>query len=101
MTADYWRVYGECLDRVAACDTVQAVIDALNDYYPPSSGVAFFPDGADRTLLSTLTDAGWTVVWMEAGYYYALRQPDGGSGFTYVEGDLLAGVELPDNLRYR
>jgi len=95
MSDAYWRMYDEALDRVAECSTVQAVIDALNDYYPPSSGVAFFPGGADRDLLGTLTDAGWHVVWAQANYYYALRQPDGGAGFTFIEGDLLEGVERP------
>lgn len=91
----YWQRYNECLDRVARYGkTVDAVIGILGTYYPPSSGVAFHPGGADRDLLGTLTDSGWSVVWMEASYHYAIRDPRG-SGFTSVEVDLCRGFAKP------
>ncbi|AMY26224.1 hypothetical protein [Rhodococcoides fascians] len=89
---DYWTTYDKALDAAAECRSVETLIDTLNRYYPPSSGVAFFPNGADRDLLGTLTDAGhFDTVWVQADYHFALR--DGrGDGFTYIEGDIVRGT---------
>ncbi|MGB2722353.1 MAG: hypothetical protein WBC54_21635, partial [Rhodococcus sp. (in: high G+C Gram-positive bacteria)] len=88
---DYWTIYDKALDAAADCRIVESLIDTLNRYYPPSSGVAVFPTGADRDLLGTLTDAGhFDTVWVQADYHFALR--DGrGDGFTYIEGDIIRG----------
>lgn len=89
---DYWTTYDKALDAAADCRSVEALIDTLGRYYPPSSGAAFFPNGADRDLLGTLTGAGhFDTVWIQADYHFALR--DGrGDGFTYIEGDIVRGT---------
>ncbi|WP_374159102.1 hypothetical protein ACEWX3_07720 [Mycobacterium sp. G7A2] len=87
----YWVNYDRGLNRVASHgDSVQAVISILREHFEPSAGDAFFPDGADRTLLGTLCDSGWTGVWVRAYYHYAIRDPHG-SVLTYVEGDVYGG----------
>ena len=60
-------------------------------------GQAFFPNGADRDLLGTLSDAGWNPVWVRAGYYFAIRQPDGEAALTFVEGDIYTGLQRPQS----
>lgn len=37
---------------------------------------------------------GWTYVWIEADYYWAMQAPDG-SVITYVEGDVYRGNQRP------
>lgn len=66
------------------------------------AGDGFFAgSGGDDTVEDALTDAGWTLVWSEASYYYAMKGPDG-SVITYVEGDIYRGdrkaqrTQLPD-----
>ncbi|WP_328810611.1 hypothetical protein [Rhodococcus sp. NBC_00294] len=94
-TDTYWTTYDNALDDAAGATTTGELIAALNRHFAPSAGVAFFPNGADRDLLGTLTDAGhFTLVWMRADYYFAMRD-SAGDGFTFIEGDLVHGVERP------
>lgn len=60
----------------------------------PFSGEAFFAGGDGDELWATLHLAGWTPVWTEATYHWAMRAPDG-SGVTYVEGDLYGEIQQP------
>lgn len=95
MTDSYWANYEKCLDRIKEDGrTVDDVIRILKEHYEPSAGEAFFPDGADRTLLGTLTwdRSDWTIVWSEAHYFYAIRDSEG-NGFTYTEGDVSRGTK--------
>ncbi|MFE7328038.1 hypothetical protein ACFU8W_24205 [Streptomyces sp. NPDC057565] len=56
-----------------------------------ASGDAFFAgSGGDQTVNAALHTAGWTLIWAQAPYYYAMRAPDG-STITYVEGDIYRG----------
>ncbi|OKH70836.1 hypothetical protein EB72_24900 [Mycobacterium sp. SWH-M1] len=87
----YWANYDACLDRVAADgQSAQAVLGILKDHFEPSSGDAFFPDGADRTLLGSLDEAGWSGVWVRAAYHWCMRSP-AGDELTFVEGDVYLG----------
>jgi hypothetical protein len=88
---DYWTTYDNALDAAATCESVDALIDTLNRFYPPSAGVAFFPNGADRDLLGTLTESGhFATLWVAADYHFALCDRSG-DRFTYIEGDLVRG----------
>ena len=92
----YWANYERCLNRVAAeARTVDALIAILNDHHRPSCGEAFFPDGADRDLRSTLVECGWRVRWSRASYRFAICEPEGSAGITFTEGDIDRGVGLP------
>ncbi len=92
----YWANYERCLNRVAAeARTVDALIAILNDHHRPSCGEAFFPDGADRDLRSTLVECGWRVRWSRASYWFAICEPEGSTGITFTEGDIDRGVGLP------
>lgn len=92
----YWANYDRCLNRVAAqARTVDTLIAILNEHYAPSAGEAFFPDGADRDLRSTLLENGWRVQWSRARYWFAMCEPEGAAGITFTEGDVDRGVGIP------
>jgi hypothetical protein len=75
---------------------VDEVMRICNQHWDRSSGQAFFPGGSgDTELLTVLLDAGWRPAWIQASYYFAIRQPDGQDGLTYIEGDLEPGVQKP------
>lgn len=95
----FWAEVNTCLDELETARTADAVIDGLNAHFfpnpgdpdSPGCGDAFFPgSGGDRTLLESLSAAGWTVVWAEAPYFYVARNA-GGELLTYIEGDVYRG----------
>lgn len=93
MTDPYWTNYEACLDKIVTGRgaTVAGVIEICNEHFEPSSGEAFFPGGADRDLLGTLMDrGGWSTVWVEAHYYFAIRDANG-DVLSYIEGDIERG----------
>jgi len=53
---------------------------------------AFFAgSGGDGSLRDALYDAGWSLNWGRAAYWWSMRAPDG-SSVTYVEGDIYEGT---------
>lgn len=55
------------------------------------SGEGFFAgSGGDDTVMESLLEAGWSVTWAAASYYWVMRAP-GGDEITYVEGDIFRG----------
>lgn len=93
MPDTYWANYEDCLDVIVTRrgGTVEGVINVCNEHYPPSSGDAFFPGGADRDLLGTLEErGGWRIVWSEASYFW-VAQDRNGDRLTYIEGDIQRG----------
>lgn len=92
----FWDAYDAGAAELEGVQTVDAVIAICGKHFGKSSGDAFFPGGSgDVELLEVLVEAGWTPVWVEADYYFAVRQPDGQDGLTYVEGDISRGVQKP------
>jgi hypothetical protein len=88
MSDNFWKSIATQLTLLKAAHTAQDVVTILNAYGPPSSGDAFFAgSGGDGTVWDSLYEAGWTLIWSEASYYWAMRAPDG-SKITYVEGDI-------------
>jgi hypothetical protein len=89
----YWERHAATLARIRAesPSTFAGVRLILDVFTPRSSGDAFFPDGGDDTLADALTDAGWTVTYLEGTYLYRASHPSG-AVLTYVEGDLFEGV---------
>ena len=88
----YWDKYDATLARIVnekpqTMDDLKVILD---DFEPPSSGVAFFPGGADETLADALHQAGWAVEFREGDYVWVGRS-GGGELITYVEGDLYRG----------
>jgi hypothetical protein len=102
--ASYWALYDATLGRIrqekpTTFDQLKSILDSFE---PPSSAQAFFPDGADDTLMSAVQDAGWEVIWADAYYHYRARCQATGAAFEYVEGDLYdesakAARPLPHN----
>mgnify|MGYP006928274297 CR=1 FL=1 len=91
----YWANYNRCLNRIAEARTVDDLIAILNQHYEPSCGAAFFPDGAERDLRSTLVECGWRIRWSRANYWFAISEPEGPNGITFTEGDIDRGVGRP------
>lgn len=86
----YWLQYDATLARIrqekpSSFDDLKAILDT---FQAPSSAQAFFPDGADDTLMSAIEDANWTVTWAAAYYHYKAQHRATGARFEYVEGDL-------------
>jgi hypothetical protein len=89
---NYWLHYANTLSRIEkeepeTFDELKAILDT---FMPPSSGEAFFPDGADETLAGTLSEAGWTIHYRES-YFWTAKHDTSGEWITYVEGDLYRG----------
>lgn len=86
----YWLAYDATLARVRAerPDTFAALKAILDRFESPSSGQAFFGDGADNKLADALHDAGWHIDFIEATYLYTAKHPSTSAGLRYVEGDL-------------
>jgi hypothetical protein len=76
-------------DRPSTFEGLRAVLGGSRD------GAFFGGSGGDRSLLSALRVAGWRVLWMQAGYFYAVQHPVSGEVVTYIEGDVLLGNHYP------
>lgn len=89
----FWQTYEEGCEELVGVQTVDKVIEICKGRWGRSSGEAFFPGGSgDIELLSILIEAGWSPVWVEAYYYFAIRDPQG-DGLTYIEGDIERGIQ--------
>ena len=96
MIQAFWESIGNALDEIEKASSVDQVIDVLDRYFAEdwshaSAGDAYFPgSGGDRQLNEALRNAGWTIVWAEAPYYYVARARSG-QLLTYIEGDVYRG----------
>jgi hypothetical protein len=88
----FWAGYDATLARVRAerPATVAALAAILNQFQPPSVGVAFFGNNADDTLAAALYDAGWALHFIEGDYLWEATHP-GGAVLHCVEGDVYDG----------
>ena len=85
---EFWAEIEGQLALLKLARSADAVIRFLD-----SSAVAdafFAGGGGDGSVYESLWEAGWEVVWFEAGYYWCMSAPDG-SAITYVEGDVYRG----------
>jgi hypothetical protein len=89
----YWEQYDQTLARVRdeKPNTLGGLKLILDAFQPVSSGVAFFPGGADDTLGDAIYDAGWSVEWLEGDYLWNARNRSGAE-IHYVEGDVYEGL---------
>lgn len=88
----YWDKYDRTLALIVEekPQTVDGVKAILDQFEPPSSGLAFFPGGADDTLGDALHQSGWSIDWREGDYLWVGRSKTGET-LTYVEGDVYRG----------
>ncbi len=87
---DFWAAIDAQLLALRDATTADDVLRIL-PVTPMTSGNGFFAgSGGDDTVEEALRAAGWTVVWYEAHYHYAMRAPNG-DVITYVEGDIYRG----------
>ena len=91
--ASYWEAYQATLAtiRKRMPATVDQVVEILNSFEDPSSGIAFFPSGADDTLSDAIFDAGWHIRYIEGDYVWQATNALTGQTFHYVEGDIYRG----------
>lgn len=86
---DFWAMVDAQLKELESARTADDVIRILAS--GGCAGEAFFGgSGGDESVWDALCEAGWTQIWAEAHYYYAMRAPDG-SAITYIEGDIYRG----------
>lgn len=88
----YWDAYDRTLARIIEekPQTVDEVKMILDTFEPPSSGLAFFPGGADETLADALYRAGWSIDYREGDYVWVGTSRTR-EQLTYVEGDVYRG----------
>ena len=88
----FWTDYDDGCRNLDGVQSVDEVIAICKRWWGRSSGEAFFPGGSgDAELLSILMGAGWEPVWVQAYYFFAIRDPQG-DGLTYTEGDIDRGI---------
>ena len=89
----FWAGYDRTLARVRKekPTTVAALAAILNDFQPPSVGVAFFGNNADDHLSMALSDAGWDVQFIEGDYLWDAFNPVSRQWLHNVEGDVYPG----------
>ena len=85
----FWAQIDAQLEDLSSARNADDVIRILGG--KASAGDAFFAgSGGDGSVYESLSAAGWSVVWFEAGYHWCMQAPDG-SRVTYVEGDIYRG----------
>jgi hypothetical protein len=89
---EFWSGYEKTLSRIRTerPTTADAVATILNDFQPPSMGIAFFGNNADDSLADALRDAGWTIRFLENDYLWEASSPSG-TWMHYTEGDVYSG----------
>jgi hypothetical protein len=90
----FWAAIDAQLAQLEQAKTADDVLRILANGQGPDRGF-FGGSGGDGSVYEALSEAGWSVAWFEAGYYWAMRQPDNRGGITYVEGDIMRGVQKP------
>ncbi|MBT2609909.1 hypothetical protein J7I97_16915 [Streptomyces sp. ISL-87] len=89
MLDGFWKFIEAQLKELESARTADDVIRTMRA--DDCVGDAFFAgSGGDESVWGALHTAGWTTIWVEADYYFAMRAPDG-SAITYVEGDIYRG----------
>ncbi|WP_396909975.1 hypothetical protein [Mycolicibacterium sp.] len=89
----HWENYDAALNEIRADGaTVDDVMRILKNRFEPSSSEAFFPGGADRSLLGVLRGErdDWQIVWIDADYYWCVSDKQGNT-MSYIEGDVERG----------
>lgn len=96
MANEFWQVIKDQCKELESAKNEEDVLRILskerNPYHHDTiAGDGFFAGGGgDESVEDSLDTAGWTHVWRDAWYYWAMRAPDG-SIITYVEGDIYKG----------
>jgi hypothetical protein len=99
MSDSFWAAIGTQLDELTRARSAADVLRILSHANNPldsrdvadSAAQGFFAgSGGDGTVREALDEAGWTIVWSQSAYYYAMRAPDD-SVITYIEGDIYLG----------
>lgn len=92
----FWAVVEQQLDQLKTAKTADDVIRICPATPGISSGDGFFGgSGGDASVEGALHEAGWTHIWREAHYHWAMHAPGDGGAITYVEGDLYKGNQPP------
>jgi hypothetical protein len=96
----YWKAYDATLARIRMHrpQTVDAVAAILGDFQQanqPDPAVGFFPSGGDDYLADALSDAGWTIRYIEGDYLWEALSKATGQDLHYIEGDVYRGPYRP------
>lgn len=90
--ADYWAAIDAQADAVRTATTTADVLRICPTSPGMSSGDGFW-HGEAGDMLTALQEAGWSLCWIEADYYWCAHHGDDHIG--YVEGDLYASHQRP------
>lgn len=94
MLDSFWSIISDQLEALRTATSADDVMSVLS-VDGRAGEVGFFGgSGGDEQVCEALLDAGWSYVWAEADYYWAIKAPDG-SVITYVEGDVYRANQRP------
>lgn len=105
MNDNFWAVIRAQIEELKSAKNADDVIRILgpdrNPYGPNWDGMdgaaeGFFAGSGGQPVRYALIDAGWSQLWMKAGYHFTMHAPDG-SRITYVEGDIYRGDDRRPN----
>lgn len=92
---EFWAEIDRQLAQLRTAKTVEDVMRVLANGDENAQQGFFGGSGGDGSVYEALMDAGWRVAWWDAGYFWAARCPDNRGGITYVEGDIIRGIQKP------
>lgn len=91
----FWKHIDTQLEELRTARSAADVVRICPATPGMSSGDGFFAGGGGDVLPDEpLREAGWTYVWEEAPFYWAMYSP-AGDFIEYVEGDIYAHTTAP------
>lgn len=90
----FWAIIDAQLNALRTARSVDDVMSVLSTEGRKADAGFFGGSGGDDQVCEVLAEAGWTFLWCEADYHWAMRAPDG-SILTYIEGDVIRHNQPP------
>lgn len=89
---EFWQAIDDQLELLrqkgTTADLVCQILPAIPSMSAGGADGFFAGSGGDVQVSEVLQEIGWTYVWAEAHYHWCMKDPEGRSRITYVEGDL-------------
>lgn len=90
----FWAIIDAQLQALRTAKGVDDVMSVLSTEGRHADAGFFGGSGGDEGVDEALLTAGWSYLWCEASYHWAMRAPDG-TVLTYIEGDVLRHNQPP------
>lgn len=94
MSDSFWEAIDAQLTALKTAKSADDVMSILSTGGRQANHGFFGGSGGDGSIAGVLDEAGWSIVWRRADYYWCMQAPDG-SYITYIEGDVERGRQRP------